>query len=284
MGSILRQDKVEALKSYFQSRRDIAMAFLFGSQMKGRVDLHSDWDVAIYLRPPSGNLEWEEGKIYPQEERIWRDLEGILKNEVDMVVLNRVPSTLVFSVLGSGIPLVINDEKIYLDLLCKTSYEAIDFRGFCEDFYKIKQRSKSITEEEKARLLEILDFLRGEIDDFKRFQDLTWQEYQNQRPKRREVERWIENIINASLDIAKIILASQKKDIPSTYQETLRLLGTTDIFEQEFADRFSGWARLRNILAHRYLDLKWEQIQRFIKEAPKDVFHFFETIEARISP
>ena len=258
------------------------MAFLFGSRTGRRIAAHSDWDMAIYFKPASDYLEWEENRFYPQENQIWEELEKIVGTEVDLVVLNRVPSSLVFSILNSGFPLVIHDRRLYLDLLNKTSYEATDFRDFCYDFYNIKQRSRSLTAEDKARLLEIIDFLAGEAADFKKFEELTWQEYHGQRPKRREVERWIENIVNASLDIAKIILASQQKNIPATYQDTLRLLGTTDIFEADFADRFSQWARLRNILAHRYLDLKWEQIDRFIKEAQQDLFYFIEKIKTII--
>lgn len=274
--------KIKALKKYFTNSDDVSLAFLFGSQAKERAVAHSDWDIGVYFKPASGDLELEENKFYPEENDILKDLEGILKNEVDLVVLNRVPSSLVFSVLAKGAPLAINDRRMYLDLLDKSSYEAIDFREFCEDFYKIKQRSRSLSKEDKARLLEIVDFLETEAEDFKKFQNLTWQEYQNQRPKRREVERWIENIVNASLDIAKIILASEKKDIPATYQETLRLLGTTDIFDPVFADRFSQWAKLRNVLAHRYLDLKWGQIQRFIKEASTDVSYFIDKIKKKV--
>lgn len=283
MARLTLNGKINALKKYFNKRPDVILAFLFGSQAKKRISLHSDWDVGVYFRPPSGDLEWEENKFYPGEDGVWKNLEDILKKEVDLVILNRVPSSLVFSVLAKGTPLVINDRRIYLDLLDKTSYEAIDFREFCEDFYRIKQRSQSLSKEDKAQLLEIMDFLVTEAEDLERFQNLTWQEYQGQRPKRREVERWIENIVNASLDIAKIILASKKKEIPSTYQQTLRLLGTTDILNPEFADKFSGWARLRNVLAHRYLDVKWEQVHRFIQEAPKDIFYFIEKIKIYLS-
>ena len=282
MKNIASNSKIAALKKYFNHSDDIQLAFLFGSQAKHRAALRSDWDIGVYFRPASENLELEENKFYPREDDILKDLEGILRNEVDLVVLNRVPSSLVFSILAKGTALAINDRKTYLGLLEKSSYEAIDFREFCRDFYKIKQRSRSLSEEDKAELLEIMDFLETEAEDFQRYRNLTWQEYQNERPKRREVERWIENIVNASLDIAKIILASEKKNMPATYQETLRLLGATSIFDMVFADRFSQWAKLRNILAHRYLDLKWEQIHRFIQSAQKDMSYFVEKIKTHL--
>ncbi len=278
-----KKDEIKNLKRYFKKRPDIAMAFLFGSQKNKKAGLHSDWDIGVYFNPASNRIEREEETFYPQENQIWRELESILKNEVDMVVLNRAPSSLVFAVLGKGMPLAINKKTTYLDLLQETSYDAIDFIEFCNDFYKIKQRAQSLSVEDKAMLLAVVDFLSTESEDFKKFRQVTWQEYQSERPKRREIERWVENIVNASLDIAKILLASEKKDIPATYQETLRLLGTTNIFSPDFADRFSKWARLRNILAHRYLDLKWEQIHKFAKEAEQDVLYFIEKIRLAIT-
>lgn len=274
--------KTEALKEYFQSRPEILMAFLFGSRAKGSSGARSDWDLGIYFRPASEGLEWEDDRSYPEEDGIWQDVERILENEVDLVVLNRAPSSLVFAIVNEGLPLAIKNRGIYLDLLNKTSYEAVDFRDFCYDFWQIKQRSQSLSAEDKARLLEIVDFLNSEFEDFERFKGLTWQEYQVKRSTRHDVERWIENIVNGSLDIAKIILASEKKNIPATYQETLRLLGTTKFFEPDFAERFSRWAKLRNILAHRYLDIKWEQIKKFTRDAGPDVAYLLEKLKELI--
>jgi len=280
---MLRPDPINKLKKYFSQRQEILMAFLFGSRIKKSESSHSDWDVGVYFKPDSKYLEWEEKIFYPQENQIWQDLERILKSEVDFVVLNRAPASTTFSILSSGLPLVIKDRGIYLDLLNKISYEAIDFRNFIYDFWQIKQRAHSISEVDKARILKTLDFLSTEVQDFEKFQSLTWLEYQDDRPKRREVERWIENIVNATLDIAKIILASEKKDIPETYQETLRVLGTTSFFEPSFSERISQWAKLRNILAHQYLDLKWEQIDRFIHKAGQDFVVFVEKIKSIFS-
>ncbi|MEW6609271.1 MAG: hypothetical protein AB1414_17815, partial [bacterium] len=61
---------------------------------------------------------------------------------------------LIYSVLTSGIPLIIKDRELYLDLLCKTSYEAIDFWQFVDEFWQISQKSKSLLPEEKARLIQ----------------------------------------------------------------------------------------------------------------------------------
>jgi uncharacterized protein YutE (UPF0331/DUF86 family) len=58
------------------------------------------------------------------------------------------------------------------------------------------------------------------------------------------------------------------KGIPQTYRETL-LRFTIGFLEEDTAKRFSQFAELRNILAHEYLDIKWNKITKFIEDAFK---------------
>lgn len=58
----------------------------------------------------------------------------------------------------------------------------------------------------KFRLIKHLTFLKNELQDYEAFSSLSWKEYNTERSKRRDVERWFENIINSSIDIAKLIL------------------------------------------------------------------------------
>ncbi|RKY58179.1 MAG: nucleotidyltransferase domain-containing protein, partial [Candidatus Latescibacterota bacterium] len=52
---------------------------------------------------------------------------GLLKKEVELVVLNRVPATVSASAIR-GIPIVINDWGLYLDFMEVVTSEAMDFR------------------------------------------------------------------------------------------------------------------------------------------------------------
>jgi len=47
---ITETDK-KSLSAYFKTRRDIAFAFLFGSQARGNASKLSDIDIAVYLYP-----------------------------------------------------------------------------------------------------------------------------------------------------------------------------------------------------------------------------------------
>ena len=133
------------IKDYLFKRQEISMAFVFGSEASRSAGSESDLDIAVYFRPTRGEIEWESQTQYPEEDRIWLNLEKLAGKEVDLLVLNRAPATIFDTVLRKGKPLLIRDKGIYLDLLLRVSREAEDFREFIEDFYKMKCAS------EKAR-------------------------------------------------------------------------------------------------------------------------------------
>lgn len=263
-----QQKKIEQLKEYFKKKDSVILAFVFGSISKGNQRSFSDWDIAVYFKPYQ-YCELETDRKYPEEHEIWGDLENILEsNKVDFLVLNRASPSLLFSILNSGINICMKDRKLYINLLIKTHYEAVDWWNFTKEFYEIAERAKSISEEDKSVLRIHIRFLENEFADIKKFKRLTRQEYIQDNDKRRNVERWVENLVMSAIDISKIVLASGKKEIPQTYRETL-LRFAIGFLEEDTAKRFSRLAELRNILTHEYLDIKWDKITKFIEDAFK---------------
>lgn len=269
------------LKRYFQKRDDVALAFVFGSRADGRARAISDWDIAVYFWSGQG-IEIEVSKEYPGEESVRRDLSRLLSQEIDLLVLNRARPPLVFTIINRGKPLVIKDERLRLELLTRTHYEAVDFWQFIKEFWDVRAKAASLTPEARAMLIEHLTFLENEFLDFHKFKKMTWDEYMNDRDKRRSIERWIENLVMSTLDIAKIILASEKKDAPQTYRETLRAFAAF-YFDRSFAEQFADTADLRNIIAHEYLDVRWDKIQRFIHKVEALYSKYIEKIKMAIS-
>ncbi len=120
----------KVLKGYFKNRKDIAFAFLFGSQARGNATALSDVDIAVYFYPNNRwYIEYEQEVFYDAEDEIWADIERILKKEVELLVLNRV-SVCVGASAIKGIPLAINDWRLYLDFMVIITHAAEDFREF----------------------------------------------------------------------------------------------------------------------------------------------------------
>ncbi len=134
-------------------------------------------------------------------------------------------------------------------------------------------------QEFRERLIKHLDFLEAELNDYLQFKKLTREEYFKARDKRRNVERWIENIINSTVDISKIILTAEGIRIPDTYREIVLALSFIEELKTIKPEKVSGWVRFRNIVAHEYLDIKWNSISKFIKETETLYKDFLNTLK-----
>ncbi|MDP2630076.1 MAG: DUF86 domain-containing protein [Candidatus Uhrbacteria bacterium] len=271
------ENTITKLKEYFSKRDDVVLAFLFGSRAKGLTRPSSDWDIAVYLTPRQWG-ELETKYAYVGESVIRADIGRMVSSDVDCVILNRARPSLVFSVLNSGAPLANKDMRLYFTLLSRTHYDAVDYWNFVQEYRTLYERATSLTPEARALLLEHLTFLENELADAEKFSTLTRKEYLENRDTRRNAERWIENCVMSALDIAKIILASEKRDVPQTYKDMLREFGELFI-TSEFADQFSEYASLRNILAHEYLDLRWERMEGFLKNAQWHYVQFLVAVK-----
>lgn len=267
-----RNDWEKEITRYLESHPKVALAFLFGSQGRGKARAGSDVDVAVYLRPPFHAKEVTA---------IWNQLEDITRQDVDLVVLNDAPPGISWTAFRGRL-LVNKDPRRYLEEMLRLSREAEEFREFLLDFWDLRRsyrRDNGEPVEHLESLIRRLDFLRLETQDLPKFQAMTQQEYMNNRDRRRNLERLIENVVNASTDIAKIILAARDLPVPDSYRQALLQLGTAGIVEPDLAEKIAEMTRLRNVLAHQYLDIRWQSVRNFIREAPPVMERFLDRLE-----
>ena len=112
------------LLSYFENRKDVAFAFLFGSQAAGNATRRSDTDIAVYFYPVIRHpIEYEAITYYPAADEVWADLERLMGSEVDLVVLNRASAPVSASALR-GKPIIIKDWGLYFDFMITITDEA----------------------------------------------------------------------------------------------------------------------------------------------------------------
>lgn len=291
MAATRRRFTNDQLSQYFAARSDVSFAYLFGSAAANRATGESDVDVAVYFRAsgtdavePDRRLPdvEETGRRFEGEGQVWRDLEAICGRPVDLVVLNRAPATIAAGAMLTGILLFCADEGTRIDFFLAVTSLAQDERDFVEDFVLIKRRSQSLSEIDRSRLVRIIDFLEDELEDAPQFEEMDIERYSTDRDFRRSVERWVENLANASIDAAKIVLASRRRPIPQTYRETVELLSTVAGFTHLDADlRLLGEnTRVRNMLAHEYLDLRYTVVNRVVDHAGERYGRLVEALRA----
>lgn len=139
-----------------------------------------------------------------------------------------------------------------------------------------------LKDSDKINIIKRIDFIQTEMSDLVNYKELSYQDYNNNRMVRRNVERIIENISNALIDISKIIIANENVKIPDSYREIILELGEIKVIDMNLAESIAEISRLRNVLAHQYLDIKWSYIKKFLTEKIDDVNEFLKCINSYI--
>ncbi len=283
---IMDMDLSQQLIDYFKTRDDTILAYLFGSQAKGIASpVRSDYDIAVYFKPKTGVFEYEESEYsatdysYEAENTIQTDLELITGKDVDLVVLNRAPAYLVASVLKTGITLKESDRAVFLELWMRSLSDAEDYRVFFKEYKEIMLRSHSLSVEDKVQLEKITTFLLLELQALKECGAIDQLTYMQVSTKRKILERTIEVVVNAGLDIGKILLASHKRRIPDKYADIMIGLVGIEGFDEAVARSLAASAGLRNFIAHEYLDYRYKNIRRFVDSAQHDFRYLIDFAE-----
>jgi len=95
----IRKEQVKSkLLPFFSDRKEILFAYLFGSVAKGSAGRLSDIDIAVYLDP--SQISQANGYGYKSELLV--DLQAVLKDKVDLVILNEASTVLGYQVLKTG--------------------------------------------------------------------------------------------------------------------------------------------------------------------------------------
>lgn len=127
-----------------------------------------------------------------------------------------------------------------------------------------------------------LDFIRIQLGDMGKFSSLDWETYRTNRDTQRNVERLAENVANATIDICKILLVDEEVELPNSYKEIILKLGELKVLDMKQAEKIADYAGLRNVLAHQYLDIKWQKIKDFIASASGDFEGFIQRTSEKI--
>lgn len=240
----------------------VSFAVVFGSAASGRLRDDSDLDVGVYV-DSGGALEVEAEREVPWEADVQIALERAADRNVDLLILNRAPATVCSAALLTGRPIVIRDEQLYARYYLAVTNAAIDFLATEQEFREIAARSTSLSQIDRERLRRIIEYVDQELADRPRFVDVTLSQYRNDRDLRRNLDRWVEMLITAAIDIAKIVLSSEHRAVPRTYGQILEDVETTPPFDP-LAGRLKTLAPLRNTMAHEYLDLRFPRVKSFV--------------------
>ena len=75
-----------------------------------------------------------------------------------------------------------------------------------------------------------------------------------------QLERWMHLAVEASIDLAQHLLSSRGWRTPTTHREAFQILREEKALSAQLGKQMEGWAGLRNVLVHLYLEIDHEQL------------------------
>ena len=115
----------------------------------------------------------------------------------------------------------------------------------------------------KGRIAESVRFIGDEMAEFDRdYTGILWQQYQEDRKLQKLMDRTVENILTALIEICGTFLADRGIAVEN-YADVLARCASILGFKVTDQEKLAALAVQRNRLAHRYLDFRWQAVRDF---------------------
>lgn len=113
----------------------------------------------------------------------------------------------------------------------------------------------------KGRIMETIAYITKEMNEFESDYLLkTWQEYQTDIKLQKLIDRTIENILTASIEVSGTVL-TENDILAESYPDVMKKIGGFFHFSDEERETLAKFAIQRNRLAHRYLNFRWQAVK-----------------------
>ena len=93
-----------------------------------------------------------------------------------------------------------------------------------------------------------------------------------------QAERWLQLAAECTLDLAHHLIASRGWNVPSTYREAFQILEREGVLTGDLCLRMQGWAGLRNVLTHLYLEVDHRRLYEVLVQDLASLEHFAAAI------
>ncbi|MEM2964845.1 MAG: HepT-like ribonuclease domain-containing protein [Candidatus Bathyarchaeia archaeon] len=254
---MLKKNEVRRLiRSVLESDGNVLLAYLFGSTGRNAAQPLSDVDIAVLLK---------DSGLERQADILWKVAKALRvpEDKIDVVDLSQAGLHLKYNILKEGVKIVDKGfERGLVEKIVEEYPEArenlnILVRTWLKEDPKINQ----------AVILRRLDeVLRNAAFIRERYahKPLEWVLEDPERTL--ALERSLERIIEAMMDACRHIVSAKRLGIIETYAEYPLRLAQHELMPKDLADKIAELIKLRNILAHRYLEIDYAKLREKAEE------------------
>lgn len=137
----------------------------------------------------------------------------------------------------------------------------------------MKLTTRLLTPLTLQRLKDKLDLISNYYNELK--EDLpSEEEFIQERVPRRALEKTIELIADAVVDVAMIIISAKSLEKPKESCESIAILAKSNILSFSLADKIRDFIRFRNLLVHQYAKVDEYREFETIRDNHEDILLF----------
>jgi uncharacterized protein YutE (UPF0331/DUF86 family)/predicted nucleotidyltransferase len=251
------------LKGLFEGDSDIEVAILFGSVVRRGESSH-DIDIALKLRRK--DLLYI-GQIVSQISKRLK----VGEDYIDITFLDESNPILLSKVLAEGI--VIKGKEEAIQQLLKRAQRAPDALLELKVWLSLEPKlDRAIITSRVDEIRRNASFIKEEVLS-KGVEDLSYED-------RLALERAVQRIVESMLDICRHLVSVYSLGLAESYGEYVTKLAEAKKMPKDLAEDLARLAGLRNILVHRYLEIKLDLLYRAAyKVVERVVGRFIEWVE-----
>jgi len=94
----------------------------------------------------------------------------------------------------------------------------------------------------------------------------------------------LQRAIEATIDMATHIIASEGLGLPATIKENFQILKEAGIIDDELMKKMQAMVGFRNIAVHDYTSIDPEILKSILRENLQDIENFYTTVIKKFSP
>jgi uncharacterized protein YutE (UPF0331/DUF86 family) len=114
-----------------------------------------------------------------------------------------------------------------------------------------------------GRILESIQYMSEELAEFQNdYAGRTFKEYQADRKLQKLIDRTVENVLTALIEVCGTFL-TEEGIVVESYADALRKTSERLGFDERDQNDLAALAIHRNRLAHRYMNFRWQTIRFF---------------------
>lgn len=246
------------LAEIFSETDGIAATYFFGSQVRGKTDVFSDYDFAVLFR--DGREEKERSSIVG--DLLCKAFSVVGQDKADVVDLFEAPLWFQQVVVKTG-RVIYETDRAY-----RMKYES-------ELMRRLKEAGlPEYVEDEKMKKQDVhinLDTIEDNLEKLDTLSHLNYDEFMADFRNLDAAVRRLQTSIEALTDISRYVIRSLGLPPAQEYSQVPTVLADAGYIDGKSAQIYVQMARFRNLVVHHYYRIKPEEVYKILTEELSDI-------------